>query len=724
MDKKPLKTPHIKEKKSPMTIIIFVVLIIYFISLLIPIIWATYSAFNDKTAYNAFYVFNKEFPTKLTFDNFVTAFTKFKLTAYTTGAKYDFLEMIGHSILYTLGCAFFYTLTPFEEKNKDRTDFEDGRVGVQIHITSDRSSSGDSLKYSDLNKDIYFTENVDYYYLTNNNKFADITDIMTTPNPEDDNKKIVDKIDENLLSFMERDGKYYAVPFYDCFYGLIYDKDLFKQKSFYMTNDGQFTNQESQFGTGPNGVAGDWDDGLPKTYAQFKTMMDIVTLEDEFHFYENNKSYSMSFHPVAVEFTNGDFVGVANIYSRLLEKLNSRYDLDDYDDDKVPVVQGLLSQASTAFNNASSMRALWEAYYSYMEQLDEVPLSEEKMAEKLRRAKEAAIAELNAYINENLYDEEHLEIVTNYVNTAIAQINAATTVQEVNQILAYAKTQIDAVETKQVSIEQKIMSLTDGYEQYLAKYDVATLSDLSAIGDVHIYPKDSALESESFGTDGNPDAFNSRIATSDDNRDGNMIFKFKYSSTNPMSSMYGAQLFIRLRGTASNTYVFHIAAEIEGAAGVRLGVLEKDAIVEGTKVDYRANFAANTEYVIECGAIDLKEFDRTFIFIKIDGTFVAKLIVDNIKAESKPAVMIMDSYTNPETSDTVTLSSVEEGTTKADNAALLGRMILDNASNGDSLITTLRENTVPVNTRLYPATNDAITINGNPIAQNRSDARI
>ena len=112
MDKKPLKTPHIKEKKSPMTIIIFVVLIIYFISLLIPIIWATYSAFNDKTAYNAFYVFNKEFPTKLTFDNFVTAFTKFKLTAYTTGAKYDFLEMIGHSIIYTLGCAFFYTLTP------------------------------------------------------------------------------------------------------------------------------------------------------------------------------------------------------------------------------------------------------------------------------------------------------------------------------------------------------------------------------------------------------------------------------------------------------------------------------------------------------------------------------------------------------------------------------------------------------------------------------------
>ncbi len=165
----------------------------------------------------------------------------------------------------------------FEEKNKDRTDFVEGRTGVQIHITSDRSSAGESLKYSDLNKDIYFTENVDYYYLTNNNKFADITDILTTPNPEDGGKTIAEKIDNNLLSFMERDGKYYAVPFYDCFYGLIYDKDLFKQKKFYMTNDGQFTDQESQFGTGPNGIAGDWDDGLPKTYEQFKNMMNQMT---------------------------------------------------------------------------------------------------------------------------------------------------------------------------------------------------------------------------------------------------------------------------------------------------------------------------------------------------------------------------------------------------------------------------------------------------------------
>lgn len=161
----------------------------------------------------------------------------------------------------------------FEEKNAERDDFQDGKVGVQIHVTANRSCSGGLLEFADLNEDIYFTENVDYYKLTNQNKLADITDILTTPNGEDGGKTIASKIDENLLGYMNRDGKYYAVPFYDCFYGLVYDKDLFKQYNFYMKADGSFTNNESQFGPGPNGVAGDWDDGLPQTYVQFDKMM-------------------------------------------------------------------------------------------------------------------------------------------------------------------------------------------------------------------------------------------------------------------------------------------------------------------------------------------------------------------------------------------------------------------------------------------------------------------
>ena len=164
----------------------------------------------------------------------------------------------------------------FEELNKDRTDYKEGRTGIQIHIKMDRSVGGANLETSNLNRDMYFTENVDYYKLTNQNKLLDITEILNESNPDDDGKKIIDKIDDDLLSFMKRNNKVYAVPFYDCIYGLVYDKTLFEERGFYLDDDGQPVYSKEEGGTGPNGIAGDWDDGLPKTYAQFATLMDLM----------------------------------------------------------------------------------------------------------------------------------------------------------------------------------------------------------------------------------------------------------------------------------------------------------------------------------------------------------------------------------------------------------------------------------------------------------------
>jgi len=180
----------------------------------------------------------------------------------------------------------------FCQKNKDRTDFEEGKIGCQIQIKRERFG-GDSMLNSSLTQDIYFTENVDYYRLTNQGKFEDITDILVAQNPEDGNKTILSKINPSLSSFLKRDNKYYAVPFYDCIYGLVYDKDLFKEREFYMTDGGDFTSNPAEFGTGPNGIAGDWDDGLPKTYKQFKEMMEQMVLKDVTPFvYSNNNQVS------------------------------------------------------------------------------------------------------------------------------------------------------------------------------------------------------------------------------------------------------------------------------------------------------------------------------------------------------------------------------------------------------------------------------------------------
>ena len=100
-----------KFKISILSIAIFIALSVYFISLLIPFIWATYSALNDPNEYMIYYTFHKNFPTTLSFDNFSLALGEYVLKTR-DGSEYTFFGMIGNSIIYSVGCAFFYTLTP------------------------------------------------------------------------------------------------------------------------------------------------------------------------------------------------------------------------------------------------------------------------------------------------------------------------------------------------------------------------------------------------------------------------------------------------------------------------------------------------------------------------------------------------------------------------------------------------------------------------------------
>lgn len=112
MKKLKMLPPSMKKFKiSILSIAIFIALSVYFISLLIPFIWATYSALNDPNEYMIYYTFHKNFPTTLSFDNFSLALGEYVLKTR-DGSEYTFFGMIGNSIIYSVGCAFFYTLTP------------------------------------------------------------------------------------------------------------------------------------------------------------------------------------------------------------------------------------------------------------------------------------------------------------------------------------------------------------------------------------------------------------------------------------------------------------------------------------------------------------------------------------------------------------------------------------------------------------------------------------
>lgn len=185
----------------------------------------------------------------------------------------------------------------FAEKFAD-TSFEEGKKGVQVSVVKSTNYAGEVI-LGTLQKeeaDVWFTETVNYLDHINAGNFADITDIVTEELTEyGEDKSIEDKIDSDFRSFLnqgtEDAPKYYAIPFYDGFYGLVYDKDMFAEYNLYFKSSGsevgdasdslEFVSSDSdKKSAGVDGKYDTYDDGLPATYAQFLNLIDEMKEND------------------------------------------------------------------------------------------------------------------------------------------------------------------------------------------------------------------------------------------------------------------------------------------------------------------------------------------------------------------------------------------------------------------------------------------------------------
>ena len=167
----------------------------------------------------------------------------------------------------------------FEEKYADQS-FEAGKKGVVVRVDGQKDAySGAQLLNKTLERDIYFTEQVSYFDFLNRGKMADISDVVKGSLSDfGESKTIEDKMDPAFKSYLTaKDNKYYAVPFYDGFLGIVYDKDLFDQESFYLGMDGNIiSDKDQEKSSGPDGVKGTSDDGLPATYTEFNQLLKAI----------------------------------------------------------------------------------------------------------------------------------------------------------------------------------------------------------------------------------------------------------------------------------------------------------------------------------------------------------------------------------------------------------------------------------------------------------------
>lgn len=191
--------------------------------------------------------------------------------------------------------------TRFEEAYAEES-YESGKKGVQVLI-DDGESSGASIALSANSNEVIFTESVPYYNWVKSKSIVDISDVVADVIAQDG----VDLNESQKSALTVLDGKYYALPHYEGYYGVVYDKDLFDSKSLYFAATGGFTNAAGTRTVGPDGTANTDDDGLPATWEEFFTLCQYMKV------YRNVTPFILS----------GD---CANSYSmRLLDRICAAY---------------------------------------------------------------------------------------------------------------------------------------------------------------------------------------------------------------------------------------------------------------------------------------------------------------------------------------------------------------------------------------------------------------
>ena len=168
----------------------------------------------------------------------------------------------------------------FEEAYKD-VSFENGKTGVEIIIINDKIAYMSENLYNTISNsviDMVFTEGFDYYKFKDADLLYDISDVVRET-IDGEEKTIEDKLTEDQRKFYgSGDGHYYGLPHFQALRGFIYDIDLFNQKKLYIKSDGTIAgiSTDTDLSSGPNGVSGDYDDGLPATMDEFNDWCDFV----------------------------------------------------------------------------------------------------------------------------------------------------------------------------------------------------------------------------------------------------------------------------------------------------------------------------------------------------------------------------------------------------------------------------------------------------------------
>ena len=183
------------------------------------------------------------------------------------------------------------------ESHYENESFESGKKGVQVHVENAKVFGSTLLTQVPLSECAVFFGEVSYYEFVNSGVVADITDVLTASLSEfGETGTIEDKLPEGSKTYYKTtSGKYYGIPTYEAYTGIMYDIELFEDKGFYFAADTSVDATTTKYNTdldngnggliiddtdvrsnGPDGTPGTADDGLAATYDEFFILCDYI----------------------------------------------------------------------------------------------------------------------------------------------------------------------------------------------------------------------------------------------------------------------------------------------------------------------------------------------------------------------------------------------------------------------------------------------------------------
>ncbi len=162
--------------------------------------------------------------------------------------------------------------------------FEDGKMGAQILIDKDNGVNGAWLMLENSEWEVWFTENMPFNTYVSQGELLDISDVVKAP-AYGETETIESKLDATQQAGLTAyDGKYYVLPHYEAYRGVSYNASVFEEYRLYFAdekdngNDGFIIRATDKKAPGPNGIPGDYDDGLPATVEEFLSLIDRMVL--------------------------------------------------------------------------------------------------------------------------------------------------------------------------------------------------------------------------------------------------------------------------------------------------------------------------------------------------------------------------------------------------------------------------------------------------------------